>query len=1404
MHQSGFKNEENIYQDTVPSSVPALGSSRAESLVGELHGMPMYPITTETDIDITAVLLPSGHIQSHHHAMRTAVSETQPPAFALLPNMSSQDKPRLLLKMQPAKKDTNASSTLPFHFGTQLGSFVMEGNPIEQFREEKQTKKDFILSENGTEKHIQSLGRPEHTICETPEFGFYYSGLNIKAEKNPQDMLLLLQNRTDMTSLQRKCRALMTSEDPKIIECSDLYCSEHDIKPQTYVNSQDQTQKKEETVSHKENQTYTMTEPFLKREECVVFLKELQQLSCKVTTSDSDTKNNILKPQEQAMQIKSLLNSMHGSTHQENHNITKYQLEATHIELNEKPPKDDQGVIHECAVSEETEVEELLSSKNMSDHCEEADVKEDEFIQRNDALNTSAICKKTQDKDNIYGKDHFGMNEHIQFEETQLGQVENVHTKNNILKKRDQLDEMEVGEGSVKDQPIPGLKNIGQKDTHSTYMEPPVELDLDDNIHRNMYTVKKLHGETQVKDTLNRKYLNKSIQFVKNQGAQMENVQRKDHFDISTNDMYNTALVGVDEYISRREHSVIKDNVKYENKGQVEATNLHRTNLHSNKSEIITETQDEQDQNKYTKDNTVDKSDQLEEMEVREDSGKDHPIPWLKDTGQKGTQSTFNERPIEEQNIHGKEHSLNKGDVEDENKGQDEAEDAYRVNHNAIKNEVFEEDQVGEDENRHTKNHTIDKSDPLDEIEDREDSVKDQLIPWLKDTGQMGAHSTLNESPVELVPDVEDKNIHRKEHSVNKREVEDENKDQVEAEDAYRTNNNASKNEVFEEEKVGEDENRHSKNHTIGKSDQFEEMEDRENSVKDQPIPWLKDTGQKGTQTTFNGNPAELDPEVEDDHLDRNEIYTVNKSAICEQTQIKENVYRKEHCKMIKSVQFEEIQMREEQRTDHYEINKNDKALDEEGNNIHRKEHSGNKIDPEDEKNGQDAAENLHRTNHHAIKSAMFTETQGGEEENIHTKDKTIDKSDQLEVGEDSVKDQPIHWLKDIRQKDTHGAFTESPAELDPDTEDDNMKSLEEECTANYGNIFNACRTNLDEFPEVACPTSTQLLVIECGLSNQCTVQSEERPAYKPDNKNEEKATPQVFIKTPTQDTYGKIIREKGLSLLEDLRRNYLDSEGHGFTLLDSGMVLTGDDSQREKNIAFVTLRNGLKLGMAIPISDLFFYYNLGLHFYITEQLNDDWYCVKDRITQEKMLMKKVPVISSWGKSLHNFLFLPYHPRLLVPYAVLYDRNGSIHYLMEYKHVLAIGRPPPGRHFDKEKSFWEVMHFLSYCKKNGLLPPHIQETILHTEQGVCFDPSGLCNSEDPCILKKSIKSVLLLLFCGEQQEHLDRELELLLDRAYQCLEEDTGWPEQLIPENGLSLQRAGAIPFSFPCFLEEN
>ncbi|OCT71680.1 hypothetical protein XELAEV_18034659mg [Xenopus laevis] len=91
---------------------------------------------------------------------------------------------------------------------------------------------------------------------------------------------------------------------------------------------------------------------------------------------------------------------------------------------------------------------------------------------------------------------------------------------------------------------------------------------------------------------------------------------------------------------------------------------------------------------------------------------------------------------------------------------------------------------------------------------------------------------------------------------------------------------------------------------------------------------------------------------------------------------------------------------------------------------------------------------------------------------------------------------------------------------------------------------------------------------------------------------------------------------------------------------------------------------------MAIPISDLFFYYNLGLHFYITEQLNDDWYCVKDRITQEKMLMKKVPVISSWGKSLHNFLFLPYHPRLLVPYAVLYDRNGSIHYLMEYKHVL--------------------------------------------------------------------------------------------------------------------------------------
>ncbi|XP_075468545.1 uncharacterized protein LOC142501881 isoform X2 [Ascaphus truei] len=335
---------------------------------------------------------------------------------------------------------------------------------------------------------------------------------------------------------------------------------------------------------------------------------------------------------------------------------------------------------------------------------------------------------------------------------------------------------------------------------------------------------------------------------------------------------------------------------------------------------------------------------------------------------------------------------------------------------------------------------------------------------------------------------------------------------------------------------------------------------------------------------------------------------------------------------------------------------------------------------------------------------------------------------------------------------------------------------------------------------------SADLLRIGIGLSSQIITNSlEPQSVFRAVEKNEmDSMTPQLFIKTSIQDAYGNLIKESGLSFLEELRTIYLDAEGHGFTLLDSGIVLRERENDIDGNIALITLRNGKKLGMAIPSSNLFLYYHLGIHFYITEQLNEDWYYTKDRVTQETMLMKKVPVISSWMKSLQNFLFLPRHPRLLVPYAVIYDRNGSIHFLMEDRHVLAVGRPPKGYNFNKQKLLWEVLNFLKYCKQNSLFPRDIEDSILYTEQGICFDPSSLDNIEDPCVLKKSVKHTLELLLCNEQQEQLALDFESLLERAYQCLEEEAEWPDRLSLTSCFSGSPAGPIPFSFPCFPNET
>nr|XP_042701165.1 collagen alpha-1(I) chain-like [Chrysemys picta bellii] len=206
--------------------------------------------------------------------------------------------------------------------------------------------------------------------------------------------------------------------------------------------------------------------------------------------------------------------------------------------------------------------------------------------------------------------------------------------------------------------------------------------------------------------------------------------------------------------------------------------------------------------------------------------------------------------------------------------------------------------------------------------------------------------------------------------------------------------------------------------------------------------------------------------------------------------------------------------------------------------------------------------------------------------------------------------------------------------------------------------------------------------------------------------------------KTSVEDAYGRLTKACGLSLLEELRRTFLDAEGGCFSLLDSGLVL----GRVEEHAA---------LGLAI--------------------------------------LPMVPVVSDWRKMLHNFLFLPPHPTLLVPYAVLYDRNGSILYLMEDRDVHAVGRPPEGPGLEGARALREVLNFLRFCKRHHFHPGDVGAASIYTAQGVCFDPSSLSSSEDPYAFRKSMRTCVRPLLAQHQGL---AGLDSLVDSMCQYLEEE--------------------------------
>ncbi|XP_044516101.1 uncharacterized protein LOC123234238 [Gracilinanus agilis] len=212
--------------------------------------------------------------------------------------------------------------------------------------------------------------------------------------------------------------------------------------------------------------------------------------------------------------------------------------------------------------------------------------------------------------------------------------------------------------------------------------------------------------------------------------------------------------------------------------------------------------------------------------------------------------------------------------------------------------------------------------------------------------------------------------------------------------------------------------------------------------------------------------------------------------------------------------------------------------------------------------------------------------------------------------------------------------------------------------------------------------------------------------------------------------------------------------------------------------------RNGRKLGMAFPGSNLFYYYSLGRHFFVTAQLSNHWFRVRDRVTGEWMLMKKVPVVSDWQKMLHHFLFLPPGPGLLVPYVVLYDRQGSLLYLMEDPGVLTVGWPPAAQQLDRLKCLLEVLRFLQFCQHQGLQLEEVNSALLHTHQGIRFDPSGLSSNEGPYVFRKTLRNALQLVWNTPQED--TPATEALLERMWRWLEEDLGDREEHLDEARMS------------------
>ncbi|XP_067858079.1 uncharacterized protein [Heptranchias perlo] len=255
-----------------------------------------------------------------------------------------------------------------------------------------------------------------------------------------------------------------------------------------------------------------------------------------------------------------------------------------------------------------------------------------------------------------------------------------------------------------------------------------------------------------------------------------------------------------------------------------------------------------------------------------------------------------------------------------------------------------------------------------------------------------------------------------------------------------------------------------------------------------------------------------------------------------------------------------------------------------------------------------------------------------------------------------------------------------------------------------------------------------------------------------------------LFIRESIELAHSRIRREITALVLDELRRIYIEAyleNSQFFDLLDSGLALSSQGRERFMGKLIVTMRDGAKLGLTPAEHVSISYYRPGVEFRCVQQLANNWFRVKDKTTGQLMLLKKETVLSDWRKGLRNFLRLQPEAVVLVPYAVICDRSGSILYLTEDRDVTGFGRPR-GMGLDYRMIFKQCLRFLSFCWQHGLHPGDFNSNILYSGESIYFDPTSLTGGEDLYTFNKSLKAAFGLLFeAGYQDLSFDSFLDMM-------------------------------------------